>query len=453
MRVNPSYSLIAYGQTFNVSVTLTDVNNATGWQLTLYYSRAILNCTGVTEGPFLRSVGGTYFYKQINNTYNSTNGRLLLACTLLGNICVNGSGTLTTITFQAVSKGDTSLILADTMLADQRLPPQPIAHEVSNGVVHVGVIVRVDPSFYSAVVGEALSINVSVNGVAYLTGWQFILYYKRAQLNCTAVTEGPFLRSVGGTYFYKQINNTYNSTNGRLLLACTLLGNICVNGSGVLVTITFQAVSNGNTTLHLDDVVLSDQEMPPQPIPNTPVDGTVEVGGVHAVAVTNVVTSKAGCKPMPVVGKGYNVTANVTVQNEGSFWETFNVSLYANTTLVATAKVTNLSPGVHVSLVLLWNTAGFAYGNYSITAKAAIPSNETNTANDVGAGGMIKVSIPGDVDGDQNVTILDVVRITSIYYFTRGMPKFSPNCDIDGHGKITILDVVICTSHYGQKWH
>jgi hypothetical protein len=65
----------------------------------------------------------------------------------------------------------------------------------------------------------------------------------------------------------------------------------------------------------------------------------------------------------------------------------------------------------------------------------------------------IEITIPGDVDGNHAVNILDVVKITSIYGAKQGDPKFNPNCDIVGDGKITILDVVACTSHYGQEWH
>jgi hypothetical protein len=64
----------------------------------------------------------------------------------------------------------------------------------------------------------------------------------------------------------------------------------------------------------------------------------------------------------------------------------------------------------------------------------------------------VKVTIPGDVDGDFHIIILDVVKITRIYGTKLGNPKFNPNCDIDNDGKITILDVVACTNHYGQKW-
>jgi hypothetical protein len=58
----------------------------------------------------------------------------------------------------------------------------------------------------------------------------------------------------------------------------------------------------------------------------------------------------------------------------------------------------------------------------------------------------------GDVDGDFDVDIFDVVRITSIYGLTQDDTDFKTESDLDGDGAITILDVVICTSHYGQKY-
>jgi hypothetical protein len=58
----------------------------------------------------------------------------------------------------------------------------------------------------------------------------------------------------------------------------------------------------------------------------------------------------------------------------------------------------------------------------------------------------------GDIDGDMKVTVLDVVKITSIYGSKLDDTKYDPACDIDGNGAINILDVILCTSHYGQKW-
>jgi parallel beta-helix repeat protein len=163
------------------------------------------------------------------------------------------------------------------------------------------------------------------------------------------------------------------------------------------------------------------------------------------IAITSVALSKT------IIDQGYSLDAKVSAANLGNFTETFNVTLYANTTAIATQTVT-LANGSVTTITFAWNTRGFGHGNYTISAYAWPLPGEINIANNKFTYGSVKVTIPGDVDGDFRVTILDVVRITSIYGHKQGDPNFNSNCDIDGDGKITILDVVICTSHYAQKW-
>jgi len=107
-------------ETFNINATITDVTDLAGWELKLYYRNSILATVKATEEPFLKQGGSTAFFTvEFNNNYNTTHGRIWLTCTLLGNVSgVNGTGTLTTITFQAVAGGNTTLNLADTVLGD-----------------------------------------------------------------------------------------------------------------------------------------------------------------------------------------------------------------------------------------------------------------------------------------------------------------------------------------------
>ena len=58
-------------ETFTVYINVTEVADLYGWQMDLYYDSSILNGASVTEGPFLRSAGETYFNFSINNHYNS----------------------------------------------------------------------------------------------------------------------------------------------------------------------------------------------------------------------------------------------------------------------------------------------------------------------------------------------------------------------------------------------
>jgi len=174
---------------------------------------------------------------------------------------------------------------------------------------------------------------------------------------------------------------------------------------------------------------------------------------VHDIAVISVSPSKT------VVGQGYDAKFNVTVENQGDFTETFNLDAYANATLIGTQLASNLPVGEMRMYTFVWNTAGLAYGNYTISATAAQVTGELDTADNTFVDGVVKVTIAGDVDGDFDVDIMDVVSITGRYM--RPVPLWWPgppalpndnNCDINGDGVISILDVVICTSHYGQKW-
>jgi hypothetical protein len=164
----------------------------------------------------------------------------------------------------------------------------------------------------------------------------------------------------------------------------------------------------------------------------------------HDVAIISVVHSKT------IVGEGYNVTLNVTVKNEGSSTETFNLTVYANTTAIATVTNTTLLPGNSTLISLTWNTNGFAKANYTIMA--CVTSGDAWAA-----GGWILVTIPGDVDGDlenghYDVDLFDAVKLLACYGAKEGEPNFDPNCDIDNDGRVFLFDAVILLSRYGQKY-
>lgn len=454
VKIEPSLTIIAPGETCSITVNTLNATDVTGWEFKLFYRNDIVNCTGVSEGPFLSGEGGTFFLAQIDNTYNSTHGYVLVACSLLGqNVSVSGSGTMATLTFEALTKDETTLDLVDTKLSDTRIPPQPIPHASVNGAIQVSTIMKVDPPTSSFIVGQGFSTGVTINGVANLTGWEFKLFYRSDILNCTDVEEGPFLRTGSSTFFTVQISNNYNSTHGRVLVACSLLGlDVSVNGSGTIAVLSFKALGTGNTTLDLIDTKMSDEEEPPQPIDHVALPGMVYVGSQHDVAVVNLTTSKAGCKPIPTVGSGFTTEIVVTVENNGAYLETFNVTLYANSTPIGTLTETNLAPLAQGTLTYAWNTSGFALGNYTISAYAWPVPNETNTANNNLTDGTVEVTIPGDVNGDGIVNILDAITLANSFFATPASSNWNPNADINGDGVVNILDAIILANHFLQHY-
>jgi peptidylprolyl isomerase len=98
---------------------------------------------------------------------------------------------------------------------------------------------------------------------------------------------------------------------------------------------------------------------------------------VHDIAIASVVPDSAA------VPQGLNIKINVTVKNQGSFQETFNVSIALpknSSTQTLTQKVANLSAGVEKMLTFDWNTAGMSTGDYHINMTATPVGNETDTA-------------------------------------------------------------------------
>jgi len=174
----------------------------------------------------------------------------------------------------------------------------------------------------------------------------------------------------------------------------------------------------------------------------------------HDIAVANITPSKT------VVGEGYSLLINVTVENQGTNTETFNVTLYTdgNITLIGdeiaigNQTVPSLANGASTTLTFTWNTTGFVKGNYTISAYAWPVLGETDTAdNTLFAEKCVCVSIVGDLDCDRDVDLYDAVKLLVRYGAKKGSPSYDPVCDIDGDGSIDLYDAVRLLTRYGQK--
>ena len=150
-----------------------------------------------------------------------------------------------------------------------------------------------------------------------------------------------------------------------------------------------------------------------------------------------------------IVGQGYSSNVNATIMNIGSYSETFNVTLYANTTLVETREVT-LTIESSTTLTFVWSTTGFAYGNHTLTVFMEPVENETNTADNTLVGGSVIVTIPGDVNGDKTVDIFDAIMLSGAYGSQPSSPNWNANADINGDNTVDIFDAILLAGNYGQ---
>jgi hypothetical protein len=165
----------------------------------------------------------------------------------------------------------------------------------------------------------------------------------------------------------------------------------------------------------------------------------------HDFAVTNIASSKT------VIGQGYCGNLILTLQNLGSFNEYFNVTIYANSTIINTLNF-NLTSGKATTQDLLWNTTGFTYGNFTISAYTWPVPGETNTANNNFTGNVVTVTIPGDINGDFKVGLTDLVLLAQAYGSKLSDPNWNPTADIDGNGVVGLSDLVILAQQYGQNY-
>lgn len=179
--------------------------------------------------------------------------------------------------------------------------------------------------------------------------------------------------------------------------------------------------------------------------------------GVHDVAIADITTSKTGCTPMPTVGLGLNVTVNVTMANIGQFDESaVNVTVYANPSMppaICIGSTTiSLNAGESKTVTFSCNTASLSYGNHTFSAEAGPVAGETNTGDNTLNHDGVLVTIPGDINGNLQVTLQDLVFLANSYGSIPENQKWNPNADINNNKNVDLSDLVILANHYGQHY-
>jgi PKD repeat protein len=112
---------------------------------------------------------------------------------------------------------------------------------------------------------------------------------------------------------------------------------------------------------------------------------------LHDITITEVTVSSNTVKI------GELISINVTVRNNGSEKETFNITVHYDD-IIATQSVTELASGASVLLTFSWDTSNVEAGTYTIKAVATILTGETNTADNILADGTVTIEKPPALD-------------------------------------------------------
>ena len=422
--------------TFPINITIRDAANVGGIQFRLEWNSTVLSCESIIlpAGHFMDPLGAEeaagnlwVIQKQIGTGYTQYAVTYLnmTAAIERGTVPRAGNGTLATLTMKIIEEAPTSTPLT-----------------LKNVIIS-------DPS------GTQLSTQVEDGNFSYLVSPWPDIAVANVTFTETVVTPGYSMfinvtvENLGGSTETFNVSVYYNDTvitqpNGKNYTSVTL-----TEGNSSIIIFTW------NTTgVALGSYVISAYAWPvPGEIDvenNTYTDGTIEIS-THDVAVIDVTTSKTGCLPMPTVGQGFSLRVNVTTGNLGGFTETFNVTVYANSSAIGEQQVT-LNPEENKILTFVWDTKGWDKGNYTISATADSVLGENETSDNTFVDGWILVTIPGDINGDKTVNILDAILVSKAFGARPASPNWSPNADTNDDGLVNLLDAISLAGTFGETW-
>ncbi len=151
-----------------------------------------------------------------------------------------------------------------------------------------------------------------------------------------------------------------------------------------------------------------------------------------------------------VIGRGRTVKVNVTLTNYGWEPEVATVTLTANGTQAGSPVQTSIPYQGTGIASFLWNTTGLPLGRYILTATEANLTGESNPSNNI-ITTTVTVTIPGDVNGDRVVNIVDLVAVALAFTCRVGSACYNPNTDTNQDGVVNILDLTYVAARLGSS--
>jgi hypothetical protein len=403
-------------ENITIAVNIANVTDLAGFDIQLSWNASLLNYTShVVEVPVENHPGGVLHepVMTIKDEVNATAGTYWTAFVTLAAPSFNGSGTIFRMNFTIIGFGECALDITNSDLSNSQ--GSAISHIITDGYFSNAfydlVILDVVPSPSTVLIGELMNISVIAlnNGTTRNETFNVTAYFDTAPIGTETVL-GLAPRTQQTLQFQW---NTSGLSAGDYILSANA------------TTVAGEASTENNRY----------------------VNGLVSliVEPVHDIALNAVVPCKT------VVFQGHCLHVNLTLENQGNFAETFNVTLHANNNVIDSAQI-HLSQGSLVSVIFAWNTTdAVEYQSYVLNATVPPVQGENDTGDNSLAYGDLQVVHPGDFDGDMDVDIFDVVMIASAYGSAIGDSEYTSNLDVDCDGEIDILDVVLVTPWYGYQ--
>ena len=316
--VDPEHTVADPPANFTVDVVIAGIPNGVpnvfSYETKLGFDGAVLEATGVEEGPYIKdqtpSPMGTYFESKIDRESKGLmSGKYYaygLGMTVGVYPGVKGGGILFTVTFTVKAAGETALTIYNTIIVDDTGGTYNATAE--------GDIVEFDGDFHTTVPAASFIFTPDTYG-----------------------------RPMPGENVTFDASASYDPDGGPIVSHTWDFGD-GTNGTGMITT-------------HIYDNVTSSDPDEPNQVTLTIVDddGATNTGSrdvhvkLHDIAILEIVVA-----PLEVL-LGNVVTINATVLNNGTHPEMFNVTIYRNDTPIHTQTVTDLIPG-NDTLTFEWDT-------------------------------------------------------------------------------------------------
>jgi len=233
--------------TFDATIDIADITNLDSGQFDLSFDASVVNVTGVDSG----SIDGTEVPIDMWRFLDPDTIRVIF--NLPDTNGVSGSGSLTTISFEAlgVAKDTSVLAISDGLLVDNE--SDEILSLWFDDVITVGIPVTVNAP---EVVSGTFDATIDIADVTNLDSGQFDLSFDATVVNVTGVDSG----SIDGTEVPIDMWRFLDTDTIRVIF--NLPNTTGVSGSGSLATISFEVlgVTDDTSILAISDGLLVDIE-------------------------------------------------------------------------------------------------------------------------------------------------------------------------------------------------
>ncbi len=413
--VSPSSSLVYSGQPVTVTVNVANQGNvAEKFDVTAYYGTLTIDTKTVTLAAATS--------QPLVFNWNTTPAR--------GNITVSAEASVVGTT-----------VVPETDLNDNQL---------DDGIVEVKPpIIAVEPrEIYNFTIeeGEYIVINITITDAYDLYKAIFNVTWNGEYLKFFSITQGDFLEGVTTAFNYVATPHNETRTMG-VFVNYTRTGAVPgVTGSGLLATLTLEVFALGGTNLDLD---------PPPPWWTTEWKTTPVVHGgkfVNLIDVRAIDLTLDNLTAYPTWS--VPLSMSYTTSNVGFDTEVVNCTIYANQT-VAALDVHSVGGKTAPTYPAYWDLSSVAWGMYEMKLNTVCDGDLKPLNDNFTAPAMVKIKIPGDIDGDADVDWQDFGDFATAYG-RKGPPQvptpdplYNPQADFDWDGDVDWVDFGTFATHYG----